>query len=187
MFLPWAPDAYQAPLPFAERQVLLYWGYINERLDVASLHASLDAFSRQGLRLRFVGPCDRYGHHMKRLLGSSPAVEWMPACSFEALDTSDCFAALLPYRLDYHPNLAAQLPNKALQLLSRGLPLISTPLPHLQSAPFLIPYDPVSAASLMVACEFVLEQFSILQPAIAEFVQANGPEARLRQLLAGVR
>ena len=187
LFLPWAPHAYQAPLPSAERQVLLYWGYINERLDVASLHASLDAFSRQGLRLRFVGPCDRCGRQMKRLLGSSPAVEWMPACSFQELDTSDCFAALLPYRLDYPPNLAAQLPNKALQLLSRGLPLISTPLPHLQRAPFVIPFEPSSAASLMAACESALEQFTALQPAIAEFVEANGPEARLRQLLAGVR
>ena len=187
LFLPWAPDGYRAPSPSAERQVLLYWGYINERLDVASLRASLDAFSRRGLRLRFVGPCDRHGHQMKRLLGSSPAVEWMPACSFEELDTSDCFAALLPYRLDYPPNLAAQLPNKALQLLSCGLPLISTPLPHLQRAPFVIPFEQSSAASLMAACESVLEQFTTLQPAIAEFVGANGPEARLRQLLAGVR
>lgn len=186
LFLPWAPNAYEAPSPSSERQVLLYWGYINERLDVASLHASLDALSRQGLRLRFVGPCDRHGHQLQRLLSSSPAFEWMPACSFEALNTSDCFAALLPYRLDYPPNLAAQLPNKALQLLSRGLPLISTPLPHLQCAPFVIPFEPSSVTSLIAACDAVLEQFTALQPAIAEYVEANGPEVRLRQLLAGV-
>ena len=186
LFLPWAVNPYQVPSPSADRNVLLYWGYINERLDATSLKACVSELACLGLRLRFVGPINSHGRQLQSLLAASSTVEWLPACPFDALDTTDCFAALLPYRLDYIPNLAAQLPNKALQLLSLGLPLISTELPHLQRAPFVITYSSTSVSSLMAACRSALDGFLPLQPAIADFVAANGPEARLRQLLSGV-
>ncbi|MFM7311868.1 MAG: glycosyltransferase, partial [Cyanobium sp.] len=118
LFLPWAADAYRPPVPSGERRVLLFWGYVNERLDVAALQASLPELEAAGLRLRFVGPCDANGRQLQRLLGDSSAVEWRPACPFDALDTSDCLAALIPYRLDCPGVEAIQLSNKALQLLS---------------------------------------------------------------------
>jgi hypothetical protein len=186
LFLPWSADPYQVPACSAQRNVLLFWGYINDRMDVRALQACLPELERAGLRLRFVGPLDSDGLHLQRQLGSSNAVEWHPACSFDALDTSDCLAALIPYRLDCPGVEAIQLSNKALQLLSRGLPLITSAMPHFHRAPFVVPYGTSAQPSLVDVALVVQRSFSSLQPAIAEFVAANGPEARLRQLLAGV-
>ncbi len=186
LFLPWADKPYQPPSLSSRRNVLLYWGYINNRLDIATLQGCASELSRVGLRLRFVGPMDSRGAKLKRLLSNDSNVEWLPATPFDQLITTDCFAALLPYRLDYSPNLVAQLPNKALQLLSLGLPLISTDLPHIQRAQFLITYQSGSPSSLIIACKSALDQFLSLQATIADFVGVNNPKARLTQLLAGI-
>lgn len=186
LFLPWASEPYQSPSTSYCRNVLLYWGYINHRLDFTLLRKCVSQLSEIGVRLRFVGPIDSQGSMVQRLLASSSNVEWLPASSFSKLNTEDCFAALLPYRLDYPPNLATQLPNKALQLLSRGLPLISSELPYLHRASFVIPYDSTSPSSLITACLTVHMNFYSLQPAIAEFLSSNGPGARLSQLFAKV-
>ena len=187
LFLPWAADPYQVPEPSSQRNVLLFWGYSNERLDGAALQACLPALERRGLRLRFVGPLDADGHQLQRQLGNNAMVEWRPACSFADLDTFDCLAALIPYRLDCPGVEAIQLSNKALQLLSRGLPLITSAMPNFHRAPFVLPYGTATHPGLIDAALAVQHRFESLQPAIAEFVGANGPEARLRQLLAGVR
>jgi len=187
LFLPWAADPYQTPAPSSQHNVLLFWGYINERLDGASLQACLPALERAGLRLRFVGPLDADGRQLQRQLGSNAMVKWRPACSFADLDTSDCVAALIPYHLDCPGVEAIQLSNKALQLLSRGLPLITSAMPNFHRAPFVLPYGTAAYPGLIDAALAVQSRFQSLQPAMAEFVGANGPEARLRQLLAGVR
>jgi len=190
LFLPWATDAYQVPARSSQRNVLLFWGYINDRMDVGALQACLPELERAGLRLRFVGPLDAHGRQLQRQLqrqlSSSNTVEWHPACSFDALDTSDCLAALIPYRLDCPGVEAIQLSNKALQLLSRGLPLITSAMPHFHCAPFVVPYGTSAQPTLIDAALAVQSSFSALHPAIAEFVAANGPQARLRQLLSGV-
>jgi hypothetical protein len=187
LFLPWAADPYQTPTPSSQRNVLLFWGYINERLDGVALQACLPALERTGLRLRFVGPLDADGRQLQRQLGSNAMLEWHPACSFGDLDTSDCVAALIPYRLDCPGVEAIQLSNKALQLLSRGLPLITSAMPNFHRAPFVLPYGTAAHPGLIDAALAAQSRFESLQPVIAEFVQANGPEARLHQLLAGVR
>ena len=187
LFLPWADVPYQVPSPSTQRNVLLFWGYINERLDAVALQACLPALERAGLRLRLVGPHDAEGRKLQRRLGTNALVEWRPACSFADLDTSDCVAALIPYRLDCPGVEAIQLSNKALQLLSLGLPLITSQMPNFHRAPFVIPYGTTTHPGLIDAALAVQSNFELLQTAIAQFVGANGPEARLRQLLSGVR
>jgi len=186
LFLPWSADPYQQPVLTPDRNVLLFWGYIDERLDCAALKACLPALQRTGLCLRFVGPLDAAGRKLQCQLGSNAMVEWRPACSLADLDTSDCVAALIPYRLDCPGVEAIQLSNKALQLLSRGLPLITSAMPNFHRAPFVLPYGTAAYPALIEAALTVQRKFESLQPAIAEFVGGNSPELRLRQLLAGV-
>ena len=187
LFLPWAANPYHVPEPSSQRNVLLFWGYINERLDGAALQACLAALEHTGLRLRFVGPLDTDGRQLQRQLGSNSMVEWRPACSFADLDTSDCVAALIPYQIDCPGVEAIQLSNKALRLLSRGLPLITSAMPNFHRAPFVLPYGTAAHPGLIDAALAAQSRFESLQPAIADFVAANGPEVRLRQLFAGVR
>jgi hypothetical protein len=186
LFLPWASRSYIPPSIEYQRNVLLYWGYINNRLDCAAIADALPSLQAAGFRLRFVGPIETGSGELRRQLLKHPAVEWLPACKLEALDTRDCIAAMLPYRLDFAPNLAAQLPNKALQLLSRGLPLVASDLPHLHTAPYIFKYGTSTFPGLIDALRSAAQHVHALQPAIAAFVAANGPQQRLAQLLGSV-
>ena len=186
LFLPWAATDYVVPNKDCRRNVLLYWGYVNNRLDFKSILGSLPILQAAGYKIRFVGPRDSTAESFRRRMSHSQAIEWLPACSFHTLDTSDCAAAFLPYRLDCQAVRAAQLPNKALQLLSRGLPLLSSDLPHLQTAPFIIKYGSTGLPDLLQALFSAVDLFDALQPSIASFVASNSPKDRLAQLLGNV-
>jgi hypothetical protein len=113
-------------------------------------------------------------------------VEWQGPCTFAELDTTDCCAALIPYRLDCPGVKAIQLSNKALQLLSRGLPLIVSPMPNFHQAAYVFPYGTSAYPGLSAAIRSAAARFAALQPAIASFVATNGPQQRLAQLLGSV-
>jgi hypothetical protein len=183
LFLPWAAHPYAAPVAQSLRKVVLFWGFINDRLDQAVIRQSLPALREAGFRIRFVGPVQPSGVELQRLLRSDPAVEWQGPCAFEDLDTSDCCAALIPYRLQCPGVEAIQLSNKALQLLSRGLPLIISAMPHFHKASYVLPYGTSACPSLSEAIFRAAARFDELQPSMAAFVAANGPQQRLAQLL----
>jgi hypothetical protein len=183
LFLPWAGAPYAAPPAQGARNVVLFWGFINDRMDQEVILQTLPALREAGYKLRFVGPVQPSGAQLKQRLCSEPAVEWQESCSFDELDTADCCAALIPYRLDCPGVEAIQLSNKALQLLSRGLPLIISAMPHFHQAPYVLPYGSSDYPSLSAAIHSAAARFAALQPAIASFVAANGPKQRLEQLL----
>ncbi len=186
LFLPWAAEPYAAPLAQGRRNVVLFWGFINDRLDQEIILRALPALRQAGFRLRFVGPVQPSGSELLQRLRSEPAVEWQGPCAFAELDTSDCCAALIPYRLDCPGVEAIQLSNKALQLLSRGLPLIISAMPHFHQAPYVLPYGSSAYPTLSAAIHSAAARFSALQPAITSFVATNGPQQRLAQLLRSV-
>lgn len=184
LFLPWAGEAYAAPPAQVTRNVVLFWGFINDRLDQEVILQSLPALRKSGYKLRFVGPVQPSGLKLQQRLRSEPAVEWQEPCSIADLDITDCCAALIPYRLNCPGVEAIQLSNKALQLLSRGLPLIVSAMPHFHQAPYVLPYGTSAYPSLSAAIRSAAARFAALQPAIAAFVAANGPQQRLAQLLS---
>jgi hypothetical protein len=57
-------------------------------------------------------------------------------------------------------------------------------LPNFVEAPFVLRFDP---DALERQIDILRETFDSLQPAIAAFVDENGPDARLRQLLEPIR
>ncbi len=183
LFLPWASEPYAAPPAQGTRNVVLFWGFINDRLDQDVILQALPALRQAGFRLRFVGPVQPSGAELQQRLRSEPAVEWQGPCAFAELDTTDCCAALIPYRLDCPGVEAIQLSNKALQLLSRGLPLIISAMPHFHQASYVLPYGSSAYPSLSTAICSAAARFAALQPAMAAFVAANGPQQRLAQLL----
>jgi hypothetical protein len=184
LFLPWAAVQYQSLVSNSERNVLLFWGFINERLDIAAFKQVAHTLHQNDLRIRFVGPIiDRHGQALYNDLSSCSSIEWVDTQDFNSLKTDDCLAALIPYRIDSPGVEAIQLSNKALQLLSRGLPLIISPMPHFEHASFIYNYGTSEYPNIIQAALKVREQFNSLQPEIMFFVNQHGPEARLRQLL----
>jgi hypothetical protein len=185
LFLPWADRPYSAPAVSTLRNVLLFWGYTNRRIDFAAAGAVADrlAHERPDIRILFVGPIANGVGRAVEALRERTNVQFQSSATLDELPLDRVLAAYIPYR-PFNPEIdAITLSNKALQLLARGLPLLISPLPGLPNfveAPFVLRFDQEAPERQI---DMLRETFDSLQPAIAAFVDENGPDARLRQLL----
>lgn len=183
LFLPWATSAFDAPRTDQPRDTLLFWGFINYKLDFDLLNRAASTLRRQapGLKILLAGPREGRVDRALATLIAAGNVEIAPPTELEHLPLARTLAALIPYRTGSPDIDAIMLPNKALQLLSRGLPLMIAGMPDFIKAPFVFRFQASTAAS--VAKE-IAGQYTQLQPFIRAFVEENGPQSRLSQLLA---
>jgi hypothetical protein len=185
LFLPWADCAYRKPCHSSRRDTLLYWGYINKRVDFRLVRdfAEQAASVRPNIRLLFAGPVQDKLFGGVRSLGSARNIQIVPPAGLEELVTDRVLAGFLPYRANVRVVDACTLPNRGLRLLARGLPLLISglpALPHFMKAPFIVRMD---AGDIAKSIDTLLRQFDDMQPAIQAFVSRNGAEVRLRQFL----
>lgn len=183
LFLPWAPMSYRRPSSAAKKNVVLFWGYINSRIDFRELWRFLEAVDRYRLPwvLRFIGPISPDVSAVMKKLSNHPRVEIMSPLAFDSLPLDDCVVALNPYRIDCESVRACQLSNKSLQLLSRGLPLVCSDMPAFHRASFVFRYG-VRLKSLHECIESASNSFWLLQSRIQKFVDQNGPDQRFSQI-----
>jgi hypothetical protein len=184
LFLPWADRAYRKPCHSSRRDTLLYWGYINKRVDFRLVRdfAEQAARVRPNIRFVFAGPVQDKLFGGVRSLGSRRNIQIVPPADLEELVTDRVLAGFLPYRADRVVD-AGTLPNRALRLLAWGLPLLISGLPALprfMKASFIVRMD---ASDIAQSIDTLLRQFDDMQPAIEAFVSRNGADARLRQFL----
>ena len=189
LFLPWADRAYRAPVRNSDRNVLLFWGFTNRRIQFDAVAAIADrlAETRPDIRIVFVGPVISSSNDQVEMLKQRPNIEFRPSTKLDDLEVDNVLAAYIPYRPHDLEIDAITLSNKALQLLARGLPLLISALPGMPNfieAPFVFRLDPAEPERQI---DMLRAQFDSLQPVIADFVRDNGPDARLRQLLGTAR
>ena len=188
LFLPWADIPYRAPAAGRQRDLLLFWGYTNRRIDFAAVRALADrlARTRPEVRILFVGPIGPVVENVEAdvaTLRERPNIEFRDSTALDALPMDRVLAAYIPYRPHDLEVNAITLSNKGLQLLARGLPLLVSALPALPNflqAPFVFR---VNADDPATQVDELRRSFDRLQSDIAAFVQGNGPDARLAQLL----
>jgi hypothetical protein len=184
LLLPWSSHEYTAPhTDIAQRNILLFWGYIDVGLDTVRIRAIARHIGagHPALRLMFVGPTQVPARRAATvsILAGLPNVEIHDAMSLDELPVDRALAALIPYRRKGDVD-ATELPNKALPLLSRGLPIMKCGLPNMISAPFILPIDDDEALELAIhGCR---RCFAAWQPSIKRFVSEHTPAARLRSL-----
>ena len=185
LFLPWSADGYHRPVPdVSRRTILLYWGYINIRLDMAVV----DALARHLMqhrptwRIQFVGPRDgRSGARVCDALAKYSNVEVLGERTLSELPTDRVLAALIPYqRVPF--NDAIMLSNKTVQLLSRGLPLLISGMPAFIERPFIRRLD--SRETIGQVLDSCMANFNRWQDEIESFVDENSAASRLQQLTA---
>lgn len=188
LFLPWADIPYRAPRAGAQRDFLLFWGYTNRRIHFPAVREFADALARTRpeVRILFVGPIGPVVENVKDDVASlreRPNIEFHPPTALDLLPLDRILAAYIPYRPHDLEVDAITLSNKALQLMARGLPLLISArpaLPHFLEAPFVFRVNAANAADQI---DHLRAAFDGLQPDLAAFVAANGPDARLAQLL----
>jgi hypothetical protein len=184
LFLPWAVDEYREPLgPVSERNTLLFWGYVDNAIDLAMVRRVSDslAASRPGWRMLFVGPTQTRGarRRIAAQFATMRNVDLRDPAGLDALPIDRALAAVLPYRRS--PAIdSVTLANKSMQLLARGLPLLISAMPSFLKAEFVFRLD--GPGGIEPAIETCQTAFGGVQPAIRSFLREHSPAARLRAL-----
>jgi hypothetical protein len=178
LFLPWARAGYVPPAAGQDRRDLLYWGYIENRIDWELIQQLADG----GIVLHFVGPIDRCprAHEVFR----HPNIHHHgPAGLAEIPDVlARCAASILPYDLKRSSG-EITMSNRAFELLGYGLPLLYAAFPDLLAAPPEVIRPCATVEEYVAGLEAARTRFDAAQPAIRDFLAAHTPDARYRQLV----
>jgi hypothetical protein len=183
IFFPWADIVYKSPENSCNRDIFLFWGYINSKIDFEYVRQFAELIKRQnqGLKLLFVGPIQA-GINPLTSLKNYCGIEFHGITPLDDLPLERVLAGFIPYKSGLAENDAIVLPNKALQLMARGLPLVITGMPEFVRLPFVFRLDKCIKSDLDTLRE-IHSRFYALQPSIKSFVDENSSEHRLTTFL----
>lgn len=181
LFLPWTECPYMGSPQSGSRSLLLFWGYINSKIDFALLSKFSKALNKSNphMRILFVGPL-QLGSESVRILEGLSNVDLKNAASLDTLPMDRVLAALIPYRNNVPAIDAISFPNKAFQLLAYGVPLLISGMPNFLKASFV--FRTIGDAGDDI--DLIRRQFTQLQPVIQDFLSQNSPRHRLSQFLS---
>jgi len=182
LFLPWADTPFRRPSDGAVRDTVLYWGFIDWRLDYPFMESLAREMAERApeVRFLFVGPTER-GSDQQALFRQHPNVTLHPASKLDALPLERIFASVIPFRAGVDGCDAIVMPNKAFQLVARGLPLLVTGMPRFAREPFVFRLDEGQASERILQAR---EGFAGLQSSLQAFIEGNGASTRLAQFRA---
>lgn len=179
LFLPWADTPFRRPDATATRDTVLYWGFIDWRLDYPFMESLARGMAQRApeVRFLFVGPTER-GSDQQPLFRQHPNVSLQPASKLDALPLERIFASVIPFRGGVDGCDAIVMPNKAFQLVARGLPLLVTGMPRFARERFVFRLDDGDAVDQVLRAR---EQAASLQSDLSAFIEGNGAASRLTQ------
>jgi hypothetical protein len=180
VMLPWSDSPYRMPPRSRLRNELLFWGYINSRLDLALVRKWMREAREipRKLEFRFVGPNNPRSAIVRRLRALGARVEG--PTQLEVCVGPRTLAAIMPYR-ESPANTCASMPNKGPALLAYGLPLVVAGMPEMLEAPFVIHPNRETCGFGAVA-KWLVDNFDSVQASIRNFVRDNSAGTRLSQL-----
>lgn len=183
LFAPWSFASYTCLDRCHSRTHLLYWGYIDDRLDYDFITDSVRVLEKLGFCLDFIGPVKPSAQCYIRRLSSFSNFTYYSECSLDQINSIKYQAAFLPYNIFSKGLQATFLPNKILQLFSIGLPAIMPDWNELVSHDAIIRYKHRDISSFVNAVHTACRSFVALQPSMEQFVSDNSPRARYQQFL----
>lgn len=185
LFLPWTNSEYTQPLFKKRRNVLLFWGYINNRLNVdyITILCKMILDNNLDIEIHFVGPIDKSAKILIKRISIFGIVKFYPQTDFKDLNTDTSLAAFVPYIDGNISDDVTTLPNKALFMLSRGLPLYVTGMPNLVDEPFVYRMGENIESDLNSLKSPIIYDSNV-QLRIKEFVNQNNAESRYMEFSA---
>lgn len=188
IFYPWSDIPYAPPKTEAKRTRLLFWGYINNRLNFPLLEMLANGImqSRMDVTIDFVGPVQDNIDRRFCDLVKLPCVSLRGPSGPAEIDFDSVLAAIIPYVEGNRADDVTDIPNKAFPMLSRGLPLLISGMPNFIEKPFVYRIGAAWPEG-RGAIEKLKAEFWEQQPNIESFVNMNLEEHRYRQLLACIR
>lgn len=181
LFLPWCEDKYINPNKNEKRDVVLYFGFINHRIDWNIVFGLL----AKGIKLRFVGPINETkSKHEINKLSENKNFEYLSARDFNELNLDDVCCSIAPYNMNIESIKACTISNRAFRLLSRGIPVIYPPLPYILAAPIEVISTAADIDEYAKVIEMYKNNFDECQEKIRNFLPEHSANKRYSELLA---
>ena len=179
LFLPWSP-AYKAPKLDCRREVVLYYGFINQRVD----WDGIDFLVKNGVRLRIVGPVE--GRNVKQRIQSlqqEGSIEYLSGRPLSEVYFDDVCCSIALYDKNVPGIRAITVNNRVFQLLSVGIPVIYSDLPYLLASPDSVIKKNRDTRELVADIKFFQHNFYQCQQDIKNFLTNHSAVMRSHQLL----
>lgn len=187
LFLPWSDFDYSCPNLDSKKYRLLFWGYINNRLNFDYIANLANAILEERLPfiLDFIGPMEKNIDKRFISLMSHPKVNVLPKeTKISDIDLDNVLAGFIPYVRGNKAVDVTTIPNKTLRMLSFGLPLLITGMPRFMEAPFVFRLEEGLIQRDIELIKLIPKLFSDLQPSISIFVNNNSKKKRYNQFLS---
>ena len=180
LFLPWAVDGYQKPIYTKNRSVVLYYGYINNRLDWSLIRKLVES----NVNLRFVGPVEgEISSNEMNELSSFDNFEYIPSTEFSDLFLDDVCCSIAPYNKRLVSRGVVTVGNRVFQLLSRGIPIIYPPFEYLIDSSDNVIHTASDYIGYLGGINKFQENFQNIQPEIERFLTFHSEDIRFQYLL----
>ena len=180
LFLPWAEKKYLAPPSGKERNVALYFGYINHRIDFDVLKKIATA----KIPLRLIGPVQRTVNKaaLEKLLNHEN-VSLQDAQLLADVDLSDVCCSISPYDVKVESVNACSISNRTFNLLSFGIPLLQPPLAETIKASSKVIRYCSTPEDFISGIEYFKNNFLDSQKDIGDFLNGNYANDRYEFLI----
>jgi hypothetical protein len=184
LFLPWTDQKYKHPDMGIKKTRLLFWGYINNRLNfdyILRLANMLDELNLD-ITIDFVGPIEPRIDSRFTSLIDHPKIRTMGPTDIQNLNFDNVLASFIPYVAGNKADDVTTIPNKAFPMLSKGLPLLITGMPNFikESFVFRLGEDLNKDIQLISTLNQKLPE---IQSSIEKFVSNNTSEKRYQEFL----
>ena len=181
LFFPWAQKRYNKPSNTNRRNKVLYFGYINNRLDWKTIDYLLENTTYE---FEFAGPVHgKLAKEQSSILTKKYSnIKFLGYCNLEELDTSEYFCSILPYNPAIQSVQACTISNRAFNLLSLGLPLAYADLKYLIESKGNIICKNKTAQDYLNILKYFHDEFYNLQKHIQLFLQDHESKNRLDQI-----
>jgi hypothetical protein len=179
LFLPWPDREYRAPAE-GPRDICLYYGFVNHRLDYSLIRNML----RSKIRLRMVGPIQgKRAAKEVRSLTEYEGFEYVSPRPLEQVVLDDVCCSIVPYDLSIDSVNAVSYGNRVFRLLSYGIPVIYPSLPGVRTAQggaILVARDVDGFVESVKDCQ---KEFGAIQAGIKLFLEEHTSARRYEQLI----
>jgi hypothetical protein len=169
LLLPWSQNRYKIPRMVEKKNVVLYWGYVDKRVDWDVIFYLLE----QKINLRFVGTVS---HSVKDKIAKCKeykGFELFKPSLLGDLPLDDISCSLLAYDISIKALEAVTISNRAFQLLSFGIPLVYSDLPNLIKVKTTVISKCKTNEEYLSSIKLFTADFKSSQSDIKEFVNKN--------------
>ncbi|MCH8318466.1 MAG: hypothetical protein IIA88_08225 [Bacteroidetes bacterium] len=194
LFFPWAEKLYQSPLsahllPLSTtverglggevRNVVLYYGYINNKLD----WKIITNLAQAKIKLRFIGPVAKNVRKQIQNLLNFKNFELLPPTDIQNIDFDDVCCSIIPYDLNFKNNHSITVSNRIFNLLSYGIPIVNADLKDLIDSQEKIIQKCSDIKEYLDAIDFFKNNFFTVQAGIKNFLKDHYEANRYQFLI----